>query len=481
MTRSRLGLAAALTSILVLAVGLRRWGWENWSLWLDECLQIFVARQPTRQILERLQYERTHPPLDYILTHLALKVSASALFLRWIPTLLSAATVALMFWRTGAARRPLVSLGAAFSFAVLPFAVHQGQELRPYALALFWVAVADAGRAWHDAGGRTLALVATAAASMLAVYSLLLAFLPLAAFWILDAIDARDARAKGARGGTALARLTFVPALTLLAFLPWVYTLRSNLTRANEMPAPHVSASLVARHIVGFLADRQLGTDRAAAACVLLAIAGAGVVFASPVERRRIAVEGGMTIGGAAAFLLVANHWFELRYFWFALWPLSRCLGEGLGGAARLPRWRIPAFAAALAVVLAVEWPALAENAATGRPDWRRVPAYVVSRQSLEPVVVPVVVAVDWWSFMLLDYQQLVGNPPFRLEQPSLTSPDLEAALSRVGEGWVIRMPHGDSESSGRLRASSRAPWATFPEADGAVAYRFEKGAFLAP
>jgi hypothetical protein len=273
-------------------------------------------------------------------------------------------------------------------------------------------------------------------------------------------------------------RLRLIPALTILAFLPWLYAVRSNVTRAHEMPAPRLSASLVLRHVVGFLADRQLGTDRAAAACVLLAIAGAGVVLAGRVERRRIAVEGAVTIGGSAAFLLVTNHWFELRYFWFALWPLARCLGEGLGAAARLPRWRVPAFAAALAAVLAVEWPALAENAATGRPDWRRVPGYVASRRTgVEPILVP----VDWWSFMLLDYQQLVGEPPFRLEQPALTPPDLDAALARAGEGWVVRAPYGGSETAKRLEASSLPPWATFHEADGAVAYRFEKGRFVAP
>jgi hypothetical protein len=478
MTRSRLGVAAALTAMVVLAVALRRWGWENWSLWLDECLQVFVARQPTRQILERLQDERNHPPLDYFLTHFALKVSASSLFLRWIPTLLSAATACLLFLRADAARRPLVSLGAVFSFAVLPFAVHQGQELRAYALALFFVAAADVSREWHDAGGGRLALAGTAAASILAIYSLYLAFLPLAAFWLLDARDVFDARGQGASGIPARARLRLVPALTILAFLPWIHAVRSNMTRPNEMPAPRLSASLVLRNVVGFLADRQPGTDRAAAACVLLGIAGTGVALAGRVERRRIAVEGAVTIGGAAAFLIATNHWFELRYFWFALWPLSRCLGEGLGAAARLPRWRIPAFAVALAIVLAVEWPALAENAATGRPDWRRVAGYAASRQAgTEPVVLP----VDWWSFMLLDYQQLVGEPPFRLERPALTSSGLDAALARLEEGWVVRAPYGGSEASRRLEASPLPPWASFPEADGAVAYRFERGRLVAP
>jgi len=478
VTRPRLAVAAALTAILVLAVGLRRWGWENWSLWLDECLQVFVARQPTRQIIERLQYERNHPPLDYVLTHMALKVSSSALFLRWIPTLLSAATACLVFWRSGAARRPLVSLGAVFCFAVLPLAVHQGQELRAYALALFCVAVADVGRMWHDAGGGRAALAVTTAASICAVYSLYLAFLPLAALWILDALDARLARPKGERPGPALARLRLVPAVTILAFVPWIYVVRSNLMHPNELPAPRLSVSLVVSQVVGFLADRQPGTSRAAAALVMLGLAGTGVALASPPERRRVAVEGVMTIGGAAAFLLVTNHWFELRYFWFALWPLVRCFGEGLGVTARLGRWRVPSFAGALALVFALEWPALAENAAAGRPDWRRPVAYVTSRHpDLEPTIVP----VDWWSFMLLDYQQLVGDPPFRLEQPSLTSRDLDAALARIGEGWVVRAPYGGSQAAERLKTSALRPWGIFDTADGAAAYRFENGRLVAP
>jgi len=478
VTRSRLVVAAALAVILVLAVGLRRWGWENWSLWLDECLQVFVARKPTRQIIERLQYERNHPPLDYLLTHMALKVSASTLFLRWIPTLLSAATACLVFARAGAARRPLVSLGAIFCFAVLPVAVHQGQELRAYALALFCVAVADVGRMWHDTGGRRLALALTAAASIFAVYSLYLAFLPLAAFWILDALDAREGMANGVTRSPALARLRLVPALTILTFLPWLYAVRSNLMHSNELPAPRLSASLVASQVVGFLADRQPGTTRAVAACVMLGVAGTGFALASLVERRRIAVEAVITVGGAAAFLLVTNHWFELRYFWFALWPLTRCFGEGLGVSAGLGRWQFPAFLAALVVVLAVEFPALAENAAAGRPDWRRPVGYVTSRY---PGVEPIIVPVDWWSFMLLDYQQLVGDPPFRLEQPSLTSRDLDAALAHIGEGWVIRAPYGGSEAAESLKASAVRPWGIFDGADGASAYRFEKGKIIAP
>jgi hypothetical protein len=468
VSRSRLALAGAFAAILVLAVALRRWGWENWSLWLDECLQVFVARQPSRQIIERLAYERTHPPLDYFLTHFALKISASALFLRWIPTLLSAATAVLVFVRAGASRRPYAALGAMFCFAVLPFAVHQGQELRPYALALFWIAAADVCRSWHADGGRRLALVAFGASSLCAVYTLLFAFFPLAAFWTLDLLDARG---PGEAPRRARTRLAVLPA-AVLAFLPWVVAVRAHLTRPNEMPAPALTLSLVARQVVGFLGDRQPGTERAGAAVFVLALAGLGTASAAGRERRALAVEAAFTVGGAAAFLLATNHWFEPRYFWFFLWPLSRACGEGLGAVSRLARGRGPAFAAALAVFLALEWPALAENAATGRPDWRRPVGYAAFRR-----VAPAFVPLDWWSFMLLDYQMLARDAPFRMDrEPCLTSAALDATLQRLGEGWVFRAEWGGSESGERLKSSGLRPWATFPEADGVAVYRFEKG-----
>jgi len=40
----RLALAASLLAVLGLALALRRAGWESWSFWLDESLQLFVAR-----------------------------------------------------------------------------------------------------------------------------------------------------------------------------------------------------------------------------------------------------------------------------------------------------------------------------------------------------------------------------------------------------------------------------------------------------
>lgn len=466
-------IGVALTLTVALAVVLRRWGWESWSFWLDESLQLFVASQPTRQILALLRNERNHPPLDYLAVHLALKVSASALFLRWWPTLVSAATLPLVFLRAGGSRRPFAALGAAFSLAVLPLAVHQGQELRAYALALFAFALADVARARHEETGRPAALGLQALASVAAVYSLYIAFFPLAVTWALDAAGARRADGRRARR-----RLLLVPAITVIVFLPWLAAIRSNLTRPNEIAAPALTPRLAAEMAVGFVAERGPGLRYAASAAVVWGLAGLGLATLKRPERARLGFELVAIVVAMVVFLRVTNHWFELRYFWFALWPLTRLLGEGLGSVERLgTRFRAPAFAGAAALLLVAASPGLAENARWGRVDWRP-PAGYLTYQSRVGRGGPVIPA-DWWSYMLLNAQRL-DQPGFELREPVETRAGLGAVLGTVPSGWIVKVKWGGSELGKALQDEPR-PWATFARADDAAIYRFENGRIVPP
>lgn len=463
--RSRLLVGAALSGILVLAVALRRWGWENWSLWLDECLEFFVSSHSTREIIAMLRFERNHPPLDYLVMHTALKVSASALFLRWVPTLWSAVAALLVFLRSGGTKRPFASLGAAFAFGVLPFAVHQGQELRPYALALLFVALADVARTRHS--------VLYVLSCVLAVYTIYLSFLPLIFFWAVDLIEARQARG----GARAVVKACAAPVVTLLAFLPWLWAVSSHLTRPNEIPA-RVSPRLLAELLVGFLARRDPGLERAWAAIVVLALAVVGVLAVERWERLLVGLELLWIVGAVSAFLELTNHWFEVRYFWFALWPLSRLLGEGIGATHRLARFRVPAWAASAALLLAVEAPALAENAESGRVDWR-VPVRYVAWQEREGRAGPIVPA-DMWSYMLLYYQNEQWETPLKLESACETPGALQAGIDRIPQGWIGRVPWGGPGMDEFLERSAK-PWARFDHADGLRLYRFEKGRLIPP
>jgi hypothetical protein len=469
-------IALALGATVVLAAVLRRWGWENWSFWLDESLQFFVASHPIKEIIALLRNERTHPPLDYLLTHVALQVGTSALFLRWVPTLLSVATLPLVFARAGGMQQPFQSLGSAFALAVLPFAVHQGQELRPYSLALFSVAAADVSRQRHEETGAWGALGLEALASIAAVYSLIIAFFPLAVFW---ALDAAACRGEGAAAARARRRTLIVPAGTVLAFVPWLLAVRSNLLRPNEMPAPPLSPRLLLEFAAGFVSGREAGLRFALGAAAVAAVAALGLAVAGSATRTRLALELAGVVLSSAVFLKVTNHWFEMRYFWFAMWPLARLLGEGLGAVDRLgPRLRVPAFAGAAAVLLAAEMPGLAENAAWGRVDWRppaRYIAYEAARGRGGPVV-----PADWWSYMLLFPQRAGVEPAFRIEEPCLAPADLPAVLARIPEGWISRVKEGSSALGESLEKGAK-PWASFDRADSVRLYRFENGRIVPP
>jgi hypothetical protein len=474
LATSPLLVAAALGSIVILGLVLRRWGWENWSYWLDESLQLFVASQPTKQIIALLRNERNHPPLDYLLTHMALKVSASPLFLRWVPTLFSVAALPLIFRRAGGSRRPFASLGAALALAVIPLAVHQGQELRAYAAAFLWVAVADVARTWHAEAGRKRALALQGIASVAAVYCLYISFLPLAASWALDAFESR-----GPEGRSARLRLVWIPAITIIAFLPWLFAVSTNLTRPNEIPAPSLSPKFVAELLVGFVADCQPGLRYAAAGIFIWALAAVGLFVSGRRGQFRAGIEILAIVVGMVVFLKVTNHWFEIRYFFFALWPLALLMGEGIGTLERAPaKWRIPTFAFAMAVLTAVEVPGLLENARWGRMDWRQ-PAQYLGFQHHSGRGGPVVPA-DWWSYMLLNAQRLDGELSLSLMEPCLNRDQLSSALKSIPEGWIACAQWGGSETGALLQAKEK-PWALFARADNVRIYRFEHGRIVPP
>lgn len=258
----------------------------------------------------------------------------------------------------------------------------------------------------------------------------------------------------------------------------WPAPAPRSLTRPNELEAQRVTPSLLADYAVGFVAGREPGTGPAAAALVVVAVAGLGFAAAERPERIRLAVELGGIVLLTVLFLKLTNHWFELRYFWFAMAALARLVGEGLGAAARLGRFRVPAFVAGSALLLLAEMPALAENARSGRVDWR-IPARYVVAHAKSGRGGPVVPA-DWWSYMLLYPQNLRWEIPFTLATPCLTSGELETVRARFPEGWIARAPFGGSELDESLKTGPK-PWATFDRADGVSLYRFENGRIIPP
>lgn len=128
---------------VALALALRIWeAWES-SLWLDELHTLSHASQPSlAALLEAVELERVHVPLFFAFTQLfgGWEEGAS---LRWIPILASLCTLIplLALTREVAARSSSVVV-TAWLFACLPYHVHWGAELRPYACWAFFSACA---------------------------------------------------------------------------------------------------------------------------------------------------------------------------------------------------------------------------------------------------------------------------------------------------------------------------------------------------
>lgn len=132
-------------AVVLSALVLRVWEAVESSLWLDELHTLSHASQPTfGAMLGQVAAERVHVPLSFALAWLFGDWDDGAA-LRWIPIVASLLTLAPLraFAREslGDAR---LGMAACWLFACLPYHVHWGTELRPYA---FWT-LFSAGAAW---------------------------------------------------------------------------------------------------------------------------------------------------------------------------------------------------------------------------------------------------------------------------------------------------------------------------------------------
>lgn len=205
---------ALLLAMLAVAVALRAWEASESSLWLDELHTLFHAGQPSLRAVAGSVARDNHTPLYFWLVHLG-GALANGVALRWISIAASlGGLLVLLAWlrEAGASNRAL--LCTAWLYAVLPYQVHYGAELRPYALlALFSIgalasAYSRAGPTW----ARFVALGLCAGLGLLTHRSMVLA---------LGAIFATRVLVR-ARGALPLRPLILGGVVAALPFLPWL-------------------------------------------------------------------------------------------------------------------------------------------------------------------------------------------------------------------------------------------------------------------
>lgn len=213
---------------LALLMGLLLRVWEAWesSLWLDELHTLFHASRPTVDDVLQSVRNDFHVPGFYVFCHFFGDFSTGA-WLRWIPiasTLAAALPLIALARESRGGERAAVAF--AWLYALLPYQVHYGAELRPYAWLELFTAVA-AWAAFGQSGSRRMRGAVFFAAVVLGMFTHVIM-----AFAVLG-IGAARLVLRGPRL-VGLPALIGVGALAVAPVLPWFLWFHEFATEKRE-------------------------------------------------------------------------------------------------------------------------------------------------------------------------------------------------------------------------------------------------------
>jgi hypothetical protein len=233
-------------AILALGIGLRLEGLDTHSLWYDEGATVFVATAPS--IAEALQLDR-HPPLSFFAFRAWIALfGQSDSALRLLPALLSCVSLVLF---VDLARRllPRAWVVPALLYAVSPFHVWHGQEVRMYAFAELGALLALTGLAGLPTGTSRAAplLVFLGTAAAIGSHYLGALVVPAALCVIAAArrvLGTPRARCLATAAATLLGAIVWLPwCIELLprqAATGWGHAIEPSLRKVIELPVHHV-------------------------------------------------------------------------------------------------------------------------------------------------------------------------------------------------------------------------------------------------
>lgn len=475
--RAKRSCAIGLAVVALVAAIVRILGWSHWSLWLDEAMTLDYARRGLRGLFSALILDANHPPAHYLVVYVVRRCSESDAALRLPSVLFGVMTTIALFVRCGGRKRAAVSLGAALAFAVTPLAVHMGQEVRPYSMALCFLAIADAARiTWRSSRSR-LAFGVWVSASVLAAYTLYIAIVALATMLLVEVVVAWRRRREDP--GHLRATLT-VAASTVVLYLPWLWAIRHGLYQPPG-EGPRLTLGAIWSELVGLAAGRDTNLGRQTSAALIWLVWLAGIARAEGEERWRLGLDLVASTVGVLTALWWAHHWWNVRYLVVALLPLSRGIGEAFGWTALVTpaRFRWAAAGALAAAIVLVQTPAIAENIESGRVDWRRAAAYLEFEAGKARR--GEVLAADGWAWFCLRAQMTRRTDPRDVTLTGSVA-ELQAKIAASRDGWVARAPHyGDVPAEIDAFLCTTPPWAIVHEAEDVRLYRFEEGKLVAP
>ncbi|PYQ65628.1 MAG: hypothetical protein DMF54_10565 [Acidobacteria bacterium] len=363
-------LAAAV--LFLAAVAVRLFRLDHFSYGLDEVLQAFFIQGDRVFFWKTLRFDAIHPPLDYLIDRFV-EILGPSDWARKLPA---------VFWGVGTiaavgfllARRAGRAAGwiAAALLAFAPFHVRYSQELRPYSLGLFGLALSlllldrflEKPRA-----GRLAALWVSCLATAYALYfAALVLAIAAAAMLVEDAFSVDESRRRAAR--RFLAWSPVFGATLFVAYLPWWPVVLEAARRPPPVLAPPISWDRLTRLLsfFSFAPDDGQPLGRKGPFYLLLVAAGIAIACRKP-KLRFLSI---WAIGGFLAIEVLGHvhpHFYVSRRFLPA--GLSFPLLAALPLANLLSRRPRIVGVIALAAVLFLDLRSLAVYFREGRADWR--------------------------------------------------------------------------------------------------------------
>jgi len=359
----------------------------SFSMWFDEVAETLQASGSLASTWGELKSDVVHPPLEGLLTWGVLHLGIDETTRRLVPIAFGVATILLLASWTARRFGRIAGVAAGLFAACAPVHVHYSQELRPYALALLFTALAvlAADRALDRIAGRRGRRLCLAALALLGcLYSLYFAALVLAfvGWLILDtAVTGPPEEA-----GRARRALAWSPALLLgvgLAYLPWLSTALAMRHRRIEHVANHWRwGGVVERWQALTVGSGTSASGWGGAVALLLVLLGITRAVRTAAGRAVLAAALCGTVG-VELLLLHANHWSSPRYDLIGWLFLPVLAGMGADLLARLPGVRVPSEITAMPAMPAITAAVLlllVSAQALGivrdhhlREDWRRM------------------------------------------------------------------------------------------------------------
>ena len=210
---------ALLVAVVVVGAVLRLGGLGAESLWWDEVLTTYSAREPLSRVIGAVRGHENAPPLYFIVANVWAKAfGMSDVAMRMPSALLGVASIVVIYRLAAEMFDRPIGLTAAALLAVSPIHIAYSQEARQYSLMVFLLIVctwAFVRMMRNGSGASQIAYVVTAAAALLTHTFAAFTLVGLNAFWLVRLARRRET-------GVTLRRWIMLNAAVVLLFGPWL-------------------------------------------------------------------------------------------------------------------------------------------------------------------------------------------------------------------------------------------------------------------